>query len=330
MAMQGGLPTTYGRRIEYLRVSVTGRCNLKCVYCRPEALDYDEHVDRFLTLDEIFHVVRVLAGVGLKKVRITGGEPLVRTGVVDLIRRIASLPQIQDLALSTNGMLLARYAAALKEAGLRRVNVSVDTLDAETFRRITGGGRLEQVLAGIAAAEAVGLVPIKLNCVVIRGINDTQVADLAALTREKAWHVRFIEYMPIGGEQEHYEERFVPAAETRARIEAALGPLEPVAYDGHAASRDWRLPGAPGVIGFITPMTEHFCAGCNRLRLTADGKVRACLLTDIETDLLAAMRHGITDEELLALLGLAAQFKPEHHEAVGHWRSQRLMVKIGG
>lgn len=324
------LPSSFGRVIEYLRVSVTTRCNLRCVYCRPSDLSAEEPREHFLTFDEMLRVIRVLAGAGLKKVRITGGEPLVRPGLAEFIAQVAEVEGIRDLALSTNGILLARHARNLKASGLMRVNVSLDTLDPERFRRISGGGRLESVLEGIEAADEAGLRPVKLNCVVVRGFNEDQVEPLAALTLEREWSVRFIEYMPIGGDRELYEKRFVPADEVKARLVRRFGPLEELEWSGVSAAREFKLRGARGTIGFITPMTEHFCAGCNRLRLTADGKVRPCLLTEIETDILGPLRSGISDEELLRLLGVASQFKPEHHEALGAWRGQRNMVQIGG
>lgn len=324
------LASSFGRTIGYLRISVTTRCNLKCVYCRPSDLNYEERREQFLGFDEMLRVVRVLAGAGLYKVRITGGEPLVRKGVVQFIGEVAKVPGIRDVALSTNGLLLDKHAHELARNGLKRVNVSLDTLDPEIFRLMTGGGRLEDVLRGLEAAEDAGLWPIKLNAVVTRGFNDDQVEELAALTFEKPWSVRFIEYMPIGGDRELYEKRFVPADEVKARLVRRFGPLEELEWSGVSAAREFKLRGARGTIGFITPMTEHFCAGCNRLRLTADGKVRPCLLTEIETDILGPLRSGISDEELLRLLGVASQFKPEHHEALGAWRGQRNMVQIGG
>ena len=324
------LPSSFGRTIEYLRVSVTTRCNLRCVYCRSSDLSAEEPREHFLTFDEMLRVIRVLAGAGLKKVRITGGEPLVRPGLVEFVAEVAKVEGIRDLALSTNGLLLARYARSLKASGLMRVNVSLDTLDPEGFRRITGGGRLDAVLEGIEAAEEAGLRPVKINCVVVRGFNEEQVEPLAALTLDREWSVRFIEYMPIGGDEALYRERFVPASEVKARLEAAFGALEPLPWSGSSAAREYRLPGGAGSVGFITPMTEHFCAGCNRLRLTADGKVRPCLLTEIETDILGPLRSGISDEELLELLGVASRLKPEHHEALGRWRGARNMIQIGG
>lgn len=324
------LASSFGRTIGYLRISVTTRCNLKCVYCRPSDLNFEERRDQFLEFDEMLRVVRVLAGAGLYKVRITGGEPLVRKGVADFVGEVAKIPGIRDLALSTNGLLLEKYSVQLAQNGLKRVNVSLDTLDAEMFRLITGGGRLQDVLRGLKAAQEAGLMPIKLNAVVTRGFNDDQVEELAALTFEEDWHVRFIEYMPIGGDRDLYQQRFVPAEEVKARLVRRFGPLEELEWGGVAAARDFKLRGGKGTIGFITPMTEHFCAGCNRLRLTADGKVRPCLLTEIETDILGPLRAGISDEELLKLLGVASQFKPEHHEALGAWRGQRNMVQIGG
>lgn len=324
------LPSSFGRKIEYLRVSVTNRCNLRCVYCRPSDLDYEERRDQFLDFDEMLRVVRVLATVGLKKVRITGGEPLVRRGVVDFVGEIAKIPQIRDLALSTNGTLLTKHAQDLASQGLHRVNVSVDTLDHEMFALMTGGGKLENVLDGIRAAKDAGLEPIKVNAVVTRGFNDDQIEELAALTLNEDWNVRFIEYMPIGGDRDLYEKRFVPADEVRQRLERRFGTLKKLEWEGTAAARDYKISGAKGTIGLITPMTEHFCAGCNRLRLTADGKIRPCLLTEVETDVMGALRSGKSDQELLDVLGVASQFKPEHHEALGEWRGERNMVQIGG
>jgi len=324
------IASSYGRTIGYLRISVTTRCNLRCVYCRPSDLSFEERRDQFLDFDEMLRVVRVLAGAGLYKVRITGGEPLVRSGVVEFIGEVAQVPGIRDLALSTNGLLLKKHAEALARNGLHRVNVSLDTLDPDIFSLMTGGGRLQDVLDGIAAAQEAGLSPIKLNVVVTRGFNDDQVAQLAALTLSRPWHVRFIEYMPIGGDEHLYQQRFVPAGEVKQRLIQSFGALEELEWSGISAARNFRLPGAKGIIGFITPMTEHFCAGCNRLRLTADGKVRPCLLTEIETDILGPLRAGISDEELLQLLRVASQLKPEHHEALGAWRGRRNMVQIGG
>lgn len=324
------LASSFGRHIGYLRISVTTRCNLKCVYCRPSDLRFEERREEFLDFAEMLRLVRLLASVGLYKVRITGGEPLVRHGVVDFIGEVSRIKGIRDLALSTNGTLLAKYARSLAEHGLHRVNVSIDTLDEEIFRLITGGGRLAAVLEGVREAERAGLTPIKINAVVVRGFNDDQVEALAELTLEHAWQVRFIEYMPIGGDRQLYERRFVPAHEVKARLERRFGPLKPLDWSGLSAARDFAIPGARGTIGLITPMTEHFCAGCNRLRLTADGKVRPCLLTEVETDILTPMREGASDEELLTLLGAASVLKPEHHEALGQWRGARNMVQIGG
>lgn len=328
--MKTYLPSSFGRRIEYLRISVTTRCNLRCVYCRPSDLNFEERRDDFLDFDEMLRVVHLLAKVGLKKVRITGGEPLVRRGVVDFVGEVAKVPGITDLAMSTNGTLLAKHAESLASRGLMRVNVSVDTLDPEIFALMTGGGRLDAVLDGIRIAKEAGLTPVKINAVVTRGFNDDQIEELAALTLDEDWNVRFIEYMPIGGDRELYQQRFVSAVEVRERLERRFGPLKQLSWEGTAAARDFQIAGAKGTIGLITPMTDHFCAGCNRLRLTADGKIRPCLLTEIETDILTPLRSGCSDEELLHLLGVASQFKPEHHEALGQWRGQRNMVQIGG
>ncbi len=325
----------YNRPISYLRISVTDRCNLRCIYCMPpEGVPACTH-DDILRYEEIETVVRAAAELGISKVRLTGGEPLARLGLVDLVRQIAAIPGIDDLAMTTNGTLLARCAAELAQAGLHRVNVSLDTLRPERFRRITRRGRLEDVLAGMEAARAAGLDPIKINTVVIRGMNDDEVIDLARQTRQAGWHVRFIELMPVGNGgllDERWEERVVTAGEIRTRIEAALGNLEPAKMRvGSGPARYYRLPGAEGTLGFITPISEHFCYRCNRLRLTADGQLRPCLLSDAELDLRTPLRQGATVAEIKALLLEGIARKPmQHHLDECERPENRAMSEIGG
>lgn len=324
----------FARPIQYLRVSVTDRCNLRCVYCMPEeGIPTIAHGD-ILRFEEIALVVRAAAGLGISKVRLTGGEPLVRRGIVELVRMLAEIPGVDDLSMTTNGILLASFAPALAEAGLRRVNVSLDTLDPERFRRITRRGELADVLAGIEAARRAGLEPVKINMVVIRGLNDDEVVEMARRTLTEGWHVRFIEVMPLGSNEHWAADGFVSAEEIRARVEKVFGELEAeldAPVPGGGPARYYRVPGASGTIGFITPVSEHFCARCNRLRLTADGQLRPCLLSDAEIDLRAVLRAGGGVEDVQAVLQHAIMSKPlRHHLADGVSPHDREMAQIGG
>lgn len=321
----------FGRDLHDLRISLTDRCNLRCVYCAPPGHAGARPRREPLRDDELLLVVRAAADLGVRKLRLTGGEPTLRPGLVDLVRALAAIPGLDDIGMTTNGLLLEPMASALAAAGLHRVNISLDTTDPEKFRRITGGGRLERVLAGIAAAEAARLVPIKLNTVVVRGFNDDDVVPLAALTRERPWEVRFIEIMPFGRLGRFAAASLVPSTETMARIEAALGRLIPLDVSGEHPARTYRLPDAAGRLGFISPWSQPFCSRCGRLRLTADGRLRLCLLHDDEVDLLTPLRRGAGYEELRALLRTAAFGRPAGHAlADGAFPRARLMGEIGG
>jgi len=325
----------YNRPISYLRISVTDRCNLRCVYCMPpEGVPWRPH-DEILRYEEIETVVRAAAELGIGKVRLTGGEPLVRQGIVGLVRGLARIPGVDDLAMTTNGILLSRYAADLAEAGLQRVNVSLDTLRPERFRLITRLGQLEDVMAGMEAARRAGLEPVKINTVVIRGMNDDEAVDLARKTMEAGWNVRFIELMPVGNgvlADGDWRERVVTAAEIREKIEAALGELETAKMStGGGPARYYRLPGAKGTLGFITPISEHFCYRCNRLRLTADGQLRPCLLSDYEINLRTPLRQGAGVEQIKELLLQGINSKPmQHHLDESRRPENRVMSEIGG
>jgi cyclic pyranopterin phosphate synthase len=324
---------TFRRSINYLRISVTDRCNLRCVYCMPPEGVASKTRDEILSYDEVARVVQAAAGLGVRRVRLTGGEPLVRGGLPELIAVIAHTPGIEEVSLTTNGLLLARHAAALAQAGLRRVNVSLDTLVKERFRQISRIGQgLGQVLDGIRAAQRYGLTPVKINTVVVRGYNDDELADLARLTLYEDWHVRFIELMPVGQCAAWDETRFLPAAEMIARLEAKLGPLMAATPPrGGGPARCYRLPGAQATIGFITPVSRHFCHRCNRLRLTADGKLRPCLLSDAEIDLRSLLRAGATLDGLRTLIRRAIVVKPMGHRLAEHAvPSARVMAQIGG
>jgi cyclic pyranopterin phosphate synthase len=329
----------FQRSISYLRVSVTDRCNLRCVYCMPEeGVPFVPHQE-ILTLEEIARIIRVAAGMGLRRVRLTGGEPLVRKGIVNLVRWISQTPGIDDISLTTNAMLLPSCAHELAAAGLRRVNVSLDTLRPERFRQITRRGDLSAVMTGIAVARAAGLSPVKLNVVVMREVNDDEIVEIARTTQEEDWQVRFIELMPFMEEQEtcirdtSLVPGFVPNQEVKRQIEEALGPLAAAETNaGSGPARYYRLPGARDLIGFISPLSEErFCAACNRMRLTADGKIRPCLLTDQEVDLKQTLRQGGSDDDLRQRILAALASKPDaHHLGDGNRPRQRKMAQIGG
>jgi len=325
-----GISDSFQRPINYLRISVTDRCNLRCVYCMPEdGVTLMPHRD-ILSYEEIYTVAKVAAGLGINKIRLTGGEPLVRLGLADLVKMLAGIDTIDDISLTTNGILLAQHAAELKKAGLRRVNVSLDTLKPERFGQITRCGKLEDTLGGIAAARAAGLDPVKINMVVMAGINDDELADFATKTIDDGWHVRFIEHMPVNGDEPAFA-RLFSVKEMRKRIET-LGKLEPWKVEvGNGPAKYFRLPGANGTIGFITPVTEHFCYQCNRLRLTADGKLRPCLLSEEEIDLREPLRSGASTEELKNLIEKAIASKPAgHHLAEGKKQKGRPFSQVGG
>jgi cyclic pyranopterin phosphate synthase len=321
----------FGRKIHYLRISLTDHCNLRCVYCMPDDMTF-RPLPEMMQDDEVLLLTRLFAGLGFDKVRLTGGEPTVRAHVVDIVRGIASTPGIRDVTMTTNGILLPQLAGPLAGAGLRRVNVSIDTLNPARFQSLTRGGDMEDVWEGILAAEAAGLTPVKLNAVVVRGYNEEDVADLARLTLDHAWQVRFIEMMPFGGATDLQTGSVVTAEETLGRVEQALGPLEAAnggELDGEA--RVFRIPGAKGDIGFISSVSAPFCASCTRARLTADGVLRMCLLREYEIDLLTPLRRGASLEELRRMVLEAVWNKPWGHGlAGGEIPLNRGMSEIGG
>ncbi|MHB1449805.1 MAG: GTP 3',8-cyclase MoaA [Bellilinea sp.] len=321
----------FGRNIHYLRISLTDHCNLRCVYCMPEDMTFRPNAE-MLQDDEVLLLVRLFASLGFDKIRLTGGEPTVRAHVVDLVREIAAAPGIRSLSMTTNGVLLGKLAQPLKDAGLQRVNISLDTLDTVRFKKITRWGSFDQVWEGIQASEAAGLTPVKLNAVVVRGFNDQDIAGMAALTLENPWQVRFIEMMPFGGATDLQRQQVVTAEEMRNQIEAELGPLTPGnngKLDGEA--RIFRLPNAKGELGFISSVTAPFCAACTRARLTADGKLRLCLLRDKEVDLLTPLRAGASLEQLRQIVLDGVWVKPWGHGlAEGEFATNRVMSEIGG
>jgi cyclic pyranopterin phosphate synthase len=321
----------FGRHIHYLRISLTDHCNLRCIYCMPEEVVFRPNAE-LMQDDEIITLVKLFTQLGFDKFRLTGGEPTVRAGIVDLVREIASVQGVKKLTMTTNGVLLARLAKPLADAGLQRVNISVDTLNPDKFRYLTRWGSLEKVISGVHAAERAGLVPIKINAVVVRGSNDTEVIDLARLTLRYPWQVRFIEMMPLASTADFQSQNIVTADEIHQRIERELGPLQPVnggQLDGEA--RTFRVPGAKGELGFIASVSQPFCDSCTRARLTADGRLWLCLLQDKQVDLLTPMRAGASLDELRQLILDGIWNKPWGHGlAEGLIPSKRVMSEIGG
>ncbi len=322
---------SFGRRIDYLRISLTDRCNMRCVYCMPEQGMQFMPGPELLTNEELLRVLHAAARAGFRKIRLTGGEPMLRRDIVELIRDIKAIPGIEHIAMTTNALRLKSTAADLKRAGLDRVNVSIDSLDPLRFRVMTRGGRLDDVWAGIQAAQAAGLTPLKLNAVVVRGLNDHEVINLAALTLHNDWEFRFIEVMPLTGVAGVAQDGVVSTAELIARLEAAYGTLQPLGQASSDPARRYRIAGAAGTIGFISSVTDPFCTTCNRMRLTADGRLHLCLLRDNEIDLRGLLRHGGSDADLEQLIRHAVAVKPWGHGLPdGVLPTVRGMSQLGG
>ena len=321
----------FGRHINYLRISLTDKCNLRCVYCMPEDMTFKPRQE-LMQDDELLRLARIFAKLGVVKFRLTGGEPTIRSNVVQIVRDLASLPGIETIAMTTNGLLLDQLAQPLAEAGLQRVNISIDTLNPQKFKTLTRWGEVDEVLTGIQTAQEVGL-GVKLNSVVVRGYNDTDdVVDLARLTMIQNWQVRFIEMMPFGEITDFQQSGVVTEEELRETISAGLGPLHVVnggRLDGEA--KLYQLEGAPGTLGFISSVTQPFCASCTRIRLTADGRLRLCLLREREVDLLTPMRSGADDERLEELIKEAVWWKPWGHKLEQDVIPlNRVMSELGG
>ena len=327
------LTDSYQRTIDYLRVSITDRCDLRCIYCTPlGGLPKLAH-DDILSYEEFLHLIQVAVNMGITKVRLTGGEPLVRKGVTDFCHRLAGLSGLQSLSLTTNGVMLDELAQDLYDAGIRRINISLDTLQPQKFLRITRHDEFHKVWRGIQKAENVGFNPIKINVVVMRGINDDEILDLARLTLNLPYHIRFIEFMTVNNDSNWLYQHYVSAEEILANLRT-LAPLEQIAA-GHTngPARHFRWPKAAGMIGIISPVSNHFCPACNRIRLTADGKLRNCLFSDQEVDIKSPLRQGATDSELSQILRDSIDNKPEKHSLqseVFRKCQSRPMVAIGG
>lgn len=330
------LTDPFGRLHDYMRISVTDRCNLRCIYCMPaEGMEFQPQ-DEILSYEEIAAVVESLAPAGLRKIRLTGGEPLVRKDLEKLVAMLSAIPGIEDISLTTNGMMLPAKAELLKEAGLSRVNISLDSLRQDRFSMITRGGEVSRVLKGIEAAQAAGLSPIKLNVVLMKGINDDEIKDFISLTLNRPLNVRFIEYMPIGSASDSWRQTYLPLETVlEACAEAGWETEEADMPSGNGPSQNRRIVGAKGTFGLIHPVSDHFCDNCNRLRLTADGNIKACLYWADEYP----VRPLVGDpESIRSLFRQALGNKPHNHEmalaleqkAQSHTPTARRMSQIGG
>ena len=320
------------RVINYLRLSVTDRCNLRCTYCMPEeGIQFVPHSD-ILTYEEMLHVVGLSVRSGIRKVRLTGGEPLVRKGFIGFLERLCNLEGLDEVTLTTNGVLLKEFAASIRACGICRINVSLDTLKSERFFQITGRDSFHSVWEGIQEAECLGFRPIKINVVAMKGINDDEIIDFARLTLERPYHVRFIEYMPVGENNCWSREKFISTEQIRNLMKplGTLRPIEPTPFDGPAER--YVLDGSKGEIGFIGALSNHFCTVCNRLRLTAEGHLRSCLFSEQEIDIKRPLRNGKDDKYLLELINLAIASKPKEHGPLGQGprKCVRQMSSIGG
>lgn len=328
-----------GREISYLRVSITDRCNYRCIYCKPEEqFEFIPH-EEVLRYEEIVEIIKEAVNLGVTKVRITGGEPLVRKGVVDFIKKLREIKKLEDISLTTNGFFLSEYAEKLKDAGLNRVNISLDSLQEEKYKRITRGGSLEKALKGINSALKAGLLPIKINTVLIRGINDDEVEDFVRLTLGRPLNIRFIEFMPSGEElKDNYRDKFISVLEIKESL-AEKYSFRPVDINsGNGPAKYYQIKGGQGTIGFITALSQHFCKTCNRIRLTSEGKLRPCLFSNIEVDVKQAIRNAKTDDKIIRSkiirnnIEKAISIKPEGHKLNEKFsnRDSFKMSKIGG
>ncbi|WP_378953881.1 GTP 3',8-cyclase MoaA [Pelosinus sp. sgz500959] len=315
-----------GRHIHYLRVAVTDRCNFRCQYCMPaEGVEWIEHHD-ILRYEEILRIISAFASLGINKVRITGGEPLVRKGLLPFLKKVTQIPGIEEVGLTTNGSLLEEYALRLKEAGIGRINVSLDTLQRERFIKVTGQDQLNQVLAGIKKAQEVGLTPVKINMVVMKGFNSDEVIDMAKLAIDHPYQIRFIEYMPFNTGENYL---FTAEEMEQQFIDAGFNNLIPQMKSSSPA-KIYSVPGFQGTIGFISPVSRHFCDSCNRIRLTPDGYLKPCLLSNDEYSLRDELRSGISDAELREKIKQIVWNKPTEHHLKQGKKSERGMSRIGG
>ncbi|MCK8816087.1 GTP 3',8-cyclase MoaA [Natroniella sulfidigena] len=319
-----------GRKIDYLRISITDRCNLRCQYCMPEGGVNQIKHQEILRYEELIKVVRVAARLGVKKIRLTGGDPLVRKGVVDFVRMLKEIEGIEEVSLTTNGILLEEKGEALVEAGLDRVNISLDTLQRDKFREITRVGEFEQVWRGIEEALRLELAPIKINTVLMRGVNDDEIFDFIDLTREYPLHVRFIEFMPMGGKKLEQEEKYMSIENLKRKIKGKEQLLPSQFATGNGPAYYYQVREGLGTVGFISPISNHFCSSCNRIRLTATGWLRPCLCSDDEINLKELIRNNSSEEKLAARFMEAIGYKPDQHQLGQEDNLAKHMSQIGG
>lgn len=318
---------SYARKIDYLRVSVTDRCNLRCFYCMPqEGVEWKDSSD-ILRYEEMEMIIQAAVNAGIRKVRITGGEPLVRKNIVSFVERISRISEIEDISMTTNGLYLGDKLLALKEAGLKRVNISLDTLNSKIFEKITGNSGLDKVLSAIELALKLGLYPVKVNMVLLKGLNEDDALKLAFWTKEKDIDVRYIELMPLGGAGKEY---FLPVKVIEERLNS-LGELIDCQEKGNGPALYKKFSDAVGKIGFISPLSNHFCHRCNRMRLTADGKLKPCLISSVEIDVKSVLRQGASIKELTEVFKQTVKLKPERHYLNEEtYQGKRKMSQIGG
>ncbi|MDI6736123.1 MAG: GTP 3',8-cyclase MoaA [bacterium] len=324
------LEDNYHRRIDYLRISITDMCNLRCIYCQPILTTGWKSHQEILRYEEIIRLASLMVNIGIKRIRVTGGEPLIKNGVIHLIEELARVELLEELSLTTNATKLAQFAWPLKQAGVNRVNISLDSLNKEKYAQITGGGNLNNVLTGIEEALRVGLDPLKINVVVMKGINDDELEDFVRLTVDKPLQVRFIEFMPIGNLGISWVERYLPSFLLKERLANYFGLIPTNSLSGNGPAEYYRINGAMGRIGFISPISNYFCSRCNRLRLTPDGHLRLCLGMESELDLKEPLRQGASDDELKELVMQALRTKPTGHQFHLKQPNGRQMAAIGG
>lgn len=322
----------YARNIDYLRVSVTNKCNLRCRYCMPEEGIEDIGHENILTLEELGRLVKVAARIGIRKVRLTGGEPLVRRNISNLIAEIAAIPKISDIAITTNGVFFADMAEELKKAGLNRVNFSLDSLDPKRFQYITSRGNLNDVIRSIAKAMEMGMGPIKINTVVMKGINDHEILDFVELAKKMPLHVRFIEFMPVGDLPFYKTDRVVTVDDIGQIIRQKYELTKSAAIQGNGPAKSYQIRGGLGTVGFISAMSDHFCGECNRIRMTADGKLRSCLFGKNELNMKLALKNSASDDKIAEIFTKAIKEKPNRHHMDEGWGAdnKRKMYQIGG
>jgi GTP 3',8-cyclase len=333
MSLKESLVDAFGRKHSNLRISVTDRCNIRCFYCMPQEQVQFLPRAEILTFEEIERFVRVVVPLGINRLRLTGGEPLMRADLPVLVEKLAGIPGIVDLAMTTNGLLLAEQAAALRQAGLRRLNISLDGLTPRTFRQIARRDGLDKVLRGIAVAQQLGFAPIRLNTVALRGITEREIIPLAAFARDRHLELRFIEFMPLDADDRWQADQVLPGEQIRDCLESHFGPLIPAERtDPSQPAIDYQFADGPGRIGFINPVTQPFCADCNRVRISAEGQVRSCLFATQEWDARGLMRRGGSDQELAALVRACVGAKKPGHgiDSPEFLRPRRAMYELGG